>query len=72
MQLHPSYECKCQNPRPKIHNGEDCGLCDICNMVYDINLYEMRLRQHVSNWNFETIDEFLREVDPRYRQLVSA
>jgi hypothetical protein len=32
----------------------------------------MRLRQHIPNWHYESIDEFLIEADPEYRKLVTA
>lgn len=67
--LHPAYVCTCQVPRPKMHLGEDTGLCEACNLVYDESLYEMRLRQHTPNYTYETLDDFLRAFDERYAQL---
>ncbi len=76
--LHPDYQCKCSVPHPLHHesrNGEDqdTGLCVACNGVYDERLYEMRIRENVHELPaFETLDELLRKIDPRYQQLVRA
>lgn len=72
MNLHPNYVCQCRVPRPKIWHGEDSGLCDICSYVYDERLYEMRLRQHVPNFTYDSINDFLTEVDETYRSLAQA
>ena len=69
--LHPDYVCSCNVPRLKKHLGEETGICDICNLIFDERLYEMRLRQHVAGYTYETVDDFLREKDPHYRELVS-
>jgi hypothetical protein len=70
-QLHTNYQCHCQVPVPGIVEGEDTGLCASCKYVYDERLYEMRLRQHVPDWHYDTIDQYLTEVDPVYRALVA-
>lgn len=70
-QLHPSYVCSCEVPRPKIHLGEDTGLCEVCNLIYDENLYEMRLRQHTPNYVYDSLDDFLKAFDERYASLSS-
>jgi hypothetical protein len=67
--LHPTYVCHCVVPNPKMHNGEDTGLCEACNCVYDENLYEMRLRQHTPNYTYADLDEFMRAADPEYAAL---
>jgi hypothetical protein len=67
--LKPGYRCECTHPVPLVHLGEDTGLCQACTMVYDEGLYEMRLRQHVTNWTWETIHDFLMETDQRYQLL---
>lgn len=69
MQLHPDYKCQCQAPNLQRHLGEDTGLCVACNGVYDEDLYEKRLRQHVENWDYESVHDFLMDVDPRYQAL---
>ena len=69
--IHPDYLCHCQVPRMQVHGGEETGLCDICNGVYDERLYEMRLRQHVAGIEGETLSEILANLDPTYRALVS-
>ena len=56
-------------PVPLNHLGEDTGLCQACNMVYDENLYERRLRQHTANYTYTDLDAFLREVKPDYARL---
>ena len=68
--LDPRYMCQCTITVPKIHMGEDTGLCEACNMVYDESLYEMRLRQHVPNYTYADLDSFLRAKDPAYIALV--
>lgn len=68
-QVHPSYLCTCQAPRLKRHLGEDTGICDICNLIYDQQLYEMRLRQHVAGYTYNDLDEFLIAQDPQYAAL---
>jgi hypothetical protein len=52
-----------------MHNGEDTGLCQVCNCVYDENLYEMRLRQHTPNYTYADLDDFMRAADPAYAAL---
>jgi hypothetical protein len=52
-----------------MHLGEDTGLCQGCNYIYDENLYEMRLRQHTPNYTYDTLDDFLRVFDPQYAAL---
>ena len=69
MPLHPSYSCSCQHPNPQKYKGEETGLCTSCNLVYDDRLYEMRLRQHVTGFTYDSLDDFLNEVDPIYRSL---
>jgi hypothetical protein len=61
------YVCECRVPRPLIHKGEDTGLCAACNGVYDEQLYEMRCRQHIPNFNFDTVEDYLRDKDPQYQ-----
>lgn len=68
--LHPSYVCQCQNPAPLMEMGEDSGLCRNCTMIYDEKLYEMRCRQYGVNWHWETVADFLYEVNDHYRQQV--
>jgi hypothetical protein len=68
-QLNPAYVCSCIVPRPKLHLGEDTGLCEVCNLVYDESLYEMRLRQHTPNYTYETLDDFLKDFDEMYAAL---
>jgi hypothetical protein len=70
--VHPSYLCHCQIPTPQRHLAEETGLCEGCHGIFDQRLYEMRLRQHVSSFTYDSLDEFLRAVDPNYRRLVSA
>lgn len=70
-QLHPDYICKCNVPRLKRHLGEDTGLCDICNCIYDQQLYEMRLRQHVAGFTYADLDEFLKANDAHYAALTA-
>jgi len=65
-QLHESYVCKCDVPRLQRHLGEETGICTLCNLVYDQQLYEMRLRQHVSGYTYEDLDAFLKDNDPHY------
>ena len=67
--LHTSYQCHCTVPVPKMHLNEDTGLCQACNGVYDESLYEMRLRQHTSDFVYEDLDSFLKEIDPNYAAL---
>jgi hypothetical protein len=67
--LNEAYECKCQTPRPLTYLKQDTGLCGGCNLIYDSRLYEMRLREHVSGFTWDSLDEFLTEVDPAYRAL---
>ncbi len=69
MPLHPAYVCSCTVPVPKMHLGEDTGLCEACTMVYDENLYEKRLRQHTPGYTADNLHEFLKEVDPAYAAL---
>jgi hypothetical protein len=68
-QLNPAYQCQCQVTVPLMHLGEDTGLCQGCNYIYDENLYEMRLRQHTPNYTYDTLDDFLRVFDPQYAAL---
>ena len=78
--VHDSYMCKCANPNPSLEaevngrkiTGQDTGLCKTCGMIYDERLYETRLRQYIPNFTFETVDAYLREVDPRYAALPAA
>jgi hypothetical protein len=69
MPLHATYVCHCTVPVPKSHLGEDTGLCEACNMIYDENLYEMRLRQHTPNYTYPDLDAFLTDFDPNYAAL---
>lgn len=71
MPLHPDYKCQCQVPHLQRHLGEDTGLCEGCTLVYDESLYEKRLRQHVSGWDYDSIHDFLMDVDPAYQALNS-
>lgn len=70
MALHESYVCHCNVPRPRMEKGEDSGLCETCNGVYDENLYEKRLRQHVPDYHYETVHDYLMDASPHYRSLV--
>ena len=67
--LKTGMTCRCQVPRPLHHEGEDTGLCQACNLVYDERLYEMRVRQHVPNWHYETLHDWFEDVDPYYQSL---
>ena len=67
--LKEGYKCQCQVPRLRRHLGEDTGLCDVCNLVYDEQLYWMRLRQHVSGITAEDLDDFLEANDAYYQGL---
>lgn len=73
MRVHPAYVCKCEVPRPltddRFGPQEDTGLCGICNGIYDENLYERRLRQHQKDFHWDTMHEFLMDVDPHYASL---
>jgi hypothetical protein len=62
-----NFVCNCRAPRPLIHKGEDTGLCAVCNGVYDEQLFEMRLRQHVSGYTYDTVEDYLRDKDPQYQ-----
>jgi len=66
MPVHPSYCCDCRYSSPLIHLGQDTGLCAVCSGVYDEQLYYMRLREHIPNFTYETVDEYLRAVDRHY------
>lgn len=77
--LHDSYRCQCTHPSPKLVMGEDSGLCASCGYIYDERLYEMRLRKYTPNFNGicghsddseATLDDYLRAVDPHYREVV--
>lgn len=68
--LPDEYTCHCQVPSPRLHMGEDSGLCTACSMVYDAALYEMRLRQYVPNFDYENLGEFLQAKDPAYHSVV--
>jgi hypothetical protein len=64
------YLCQCMGPRPLMYLGEDTGLCLVCRMIYDPNLYERRLRQHVPEFEEgEELHEFLLRYDSTYRHL---
>ena len=67
--LKAAYVCRCQVPRLQKHLGEETGLCEVCGMVYDEQLYWMRIRQHVSGVTAEDLDGFLEENDERYRSI---
>ena len=67
--LHPAYVCECTVPVPLIHLGQDTGLCQACKGVYDDNLYEKRLREHTVGYNYDSLHDFLKEVDPKYAAL---
>ena len=75
MPLHPSYVCNCAVPVPKTvpspttFQPEDSGLCEACNGVYDENLYEMMIRQYQPGYDYATLHDFLKEVDPNYAAL---
>lgn len=60
--LRPEFVCNCQVSNPLIHLGEDTGLCAACNGIYDERLYEMRLHQHVANFTWSSVEEYLDEV----------
>lgn len=66
------YICHCTNPHPKMEHGEDSGLCQTCNGIYDERLYEARLRQYTPNYNFENIHDYLMVADPNYVALVGS
>jgi hypothetical protein len=51
-----------------VHLGEDTGLCAACNGVYDERLYEMRCRQHVPNFTFDDLEDYLASKDPSYQR----
>lgn len=70
--LHEDYVCHCQHPHPKMEMGEDSGLCQTCNGIYDVRLYEARLRQYTPNYNYESLHDYLVAVDSHYRELVGA
>lgn len=67
--VHSSYLCSCQIPKAFIYMGEDTGLCSYCNGVYDENLYERRLRQHVKGFQHESVHDFLMATDIRYQAI---
>jgi len=69
MAVHPSYCCRCQIPKSVVYLGEDTGLCFYCRGIYDQQLYERRLRQHVKGFTYDTLHDFLTDVDPNYRRL---
>jgi hypothetical protein len=69
--LHEGYVCTCVHPRPQMEKGEDSGLCESCGKVYDERLYEARLRQYTPHYLFDSLHDYLMEVDPRYQALVS-
>jgi uncharacterized membrane protein len=62
MALRTEYVCNCRVSSPLIHLGEDTGLCQACNGIYDDRLYEMRLHQHVANFKWDSIEDFLNEI----------
>jgi hypothetical protein len=68
--LHDNYRCSCQVPRPLQFMGEDTGLCLGCTLVYDEQLYEMRLRQHVPNYTFDSVDDYIRSINPSYPAVI--
>ena len=70
MAVHESYVCHCSVPTPLKKWGEDTGLCEACNLVHDENLYEMRLRQHLPNWTYDSVSDYLAARDPQYAALV--
>lgn len=63
------YICHCTIPVPRLHKGEDTGLCSACSGVYDENLYERRLRQNVPGWNYADVDEYIAAKDRSYAAL---
>jgi hypothetical protein len=69
MALKPGMMCSCQIPVPLLHMGEDTGMCKTCNLVYDERLYEMRIRQHVSDWHYDNLHQWFEEVSPFYQSL---
>lgn len=76
--LNEAYVCHCDVPRLKKHLGEDTGICDICNLIFDEQLYWMRVQQHVKGVSgFEDLDSFLRgeidgqAVDPHYASIAT-
>ncbi len=50
-------------------HGQDSGMCEACDMIYDERLYEARLRQYTPNYTYESLDDYLSAVDPRYAAL---
>lgn len=68
--IHPSYMCSCEVPKALVYLGQDTGLCLYCRQIYDPQLYEMRLREHVSNFGEGDLQDFLIRIDPNYRKLV--
>ena len=72
MSVISSYQCKCQTPREQVHQAESTGLCDICNLVYDEALYEMRLRQYVPGLPEGDLHTILIKIDPNYRAAAAA
>jgi hypothetical protein len=53
-------------------HGQDSGLCESCGKVYDVRLYEARVRQYTPNYLHESLHDYLMEVDPKYQALVAA
>ena len=70
--VHPRYMCHCPVPTPKKKDGEDTGICAVCNCLIDEDLYERRLRQHTSGWHYASVHDYLMDVDLRYRELIQS
>jgi hypothetical protein len=70
--LLPEYECRCPYPHPQMEKGQDSGLCQSCGGIYDIRLYEARLRQYTPNYRFESVHDYLMVADPNYRALAES
>lgn len=66
----PRYMCQCTFPHPHMEHGQDSGLCQSCSFIYDERLYEARLRQYTPNYTYDSIHEYLLDVDPNYKALV--
>lgn len=67
--IHPDYQCRCEAPKTLIYLGQDTGICLFCRGIYDERLYEMRLREHLTGYTYETLHDFLLDKDRHYRDL---
>jgi hypothetical protein len=74
--LHASYICGCATTTPLIHacpqhGAEETGICSSCTGIYDERLFEARTRQHVENYHWDSVHEYLMEVQPHYKMINS-